>query len=96
MKGISNHDYKHVLRVWKAFNTRNLGEYHNLYPKTDLLLLSIVFEAFRSTCFEHYGLNPAHFYTSPGLDWQPYLKNTGIELELLTNPDMLLMFERGI
>ena len=48
------------------------------------------------TCLKHYKLDPAHFYTSPGLAWKACLKCTGIKLELLTNPDMLLMFERGI
>ena len=55
-----------------------------------------MFEAFRDTCLEHYSLDPAHFYTSAGLAWKACLKHTGIRLELLTDPDMLLMFERGI
>ena len=55
-----------------------------------------MFEAFRDTCLKHYKLDPAHFYTSPGLAWCACLKCTGIRLELLTDPDMLLMFERGI
>ena len=54
------------------------------------------FKAFRSTSLEHYGLDLAHFYTFPGLAWQACLKKTDIELELVTDPDMLLMFERGI
>ena len=95
MKGISNHDYSHAQKVWKKFDLMNLGEYHDLYLKTDVLLLSNVFEAFRNTCLKHYGLDPAHFYTSLELAWQACQKKTGIELELLTDPDMLLMFERG-
>ena len=71
-----------------------MGEYHDLYLKTDVILPSNVFEAFRSTCLQHYGLDPAYFYTSSGLAWQACLKKTAIELELLTDPDMLLMFER--
>ena len=59
-------------------------------------LLANVFEAFRDTCLKHYKLDPAHFYTSPGLACCACLKSTGIRLELLTDPDMLLMFERGI
>ena len=55
-----------------------------------------VFEAFRDTCLEHYSLDPAHFYTSPGLAWKACLRKTQVRLELLTNPDMLLMFECGI
>ena len=96
MSNISNGDYEHVQKVWDAFNIKNLGEYHDLYLKTDVILLSNVFEAFRDTCLEHYKLNPAHFYTSPGLAWKTCLKKTRIKLELLTNPDMLLMFELGI
>ena len=61
-----------------------------------MVLLANVFEAFRDTCLKHYKLGPAHFYTSPGLAWRACLKRTGIMLELLTDPDMLLMFERGI
>ena len=61
-----------------------------------MVLLANVFEAFRDTCLRHYKLDPAHFYTSPGLAWKACLKCTGIRLELLTNPDMLLMFEWGI
>ena len=72
------------------------GEYHDLYLHTDVILLANMFEAFRDTCLEHYSLDPAHFYTSPGLAWKACLKKTGIRLELLTDPDMLLMFEHGI
>ena len=65
--------------------------YHDLYLKTDVILLSNIFEAFRNTCLKHYSLSPTYFYTSPGLAWQACLKKVGIELELLTNPHMLLM-----
>ena len=61
-----------------------------------MILLTNVSETFRSTCLRHYGLDPAHFYSAPGLAWQACLKKMGIKLELLTNPNMLLMFERGI
>ena len=75
---------------------RNIGDYHDLYLRTDVVLLANVFEAFRDTCLKHYSLDPAHFYTAPRLAWKTCLKKTGIRLELLTDPDMLLMFERGI
>ena len=74
---------------------KDLGDYHNLYLKTDVLLLSNVFETFRMTYLEHNTLNLAHFYTYPGLAWQACLKKTKVSLELLTDPNMLLMFERG-
>ena len=96
MSSISEEDYQHAQRVWKEFGIHNLGDYHDLYLRTDVVLLANVFEAFRDTCLRHYKLNPAHFYTSPGLAWKASLKHTGIRLELLTDPDMLLMFERGI
>ena len=94
--GISAEDYKHAKEIWDKFNVRNIGEYHDLYLKTDVILSANVLEEFRSTCIKHYGLNPANFYTSPGLAWKACLKKTGIKLELLTDPDMLLMFEGGI
>ena len=96
MSNISEENYQHAQRVWKEFRIHNLGEYHDLYLRTDVILLANVFEAFRDTCQEHYSLDPAHFYTSIGLAWKACLKKTGIRLELLTDPDMLLMFERGI
>ena len=96
MSSISEEDYQHAQRVWKKFGIHNLGDYHDLYLITDVVLLANVFEAFRNTCLRHYKLDPAHFYTSPGLAWKACLKRTGIRLELLTDPDMLLMFERGI
>ena len=64
------------------FGIKHLGEYHDLYVKTDVILLSNIFKAFRKTCLKHYPLDLAHFYMSPGLAWQACLKKTGIELEL--------------
>ena len=96
MSSISEEDYQHAQQVWKEFGIHNLGDYHDLYLRTDVVLLANVFEAFRDTYLKHYKLDPAHFYTSPGLAWRACLKRTGIRLELLTDPDMLLMFEQGI
>ena len=96
MTNIRDDDYKHTQHVWKECGIRNLGEYHDLYLRTDVILLANVFEAFRDTCLEHYKLDPAHFCTSPRLAWKACLKKTGVRLELLTDPDMLLMFECGI
>ena len=101
MGGITDEDYSHAQEVWKLITpeddkTTTLGDYHDLYLKTDVLLLTDVFESFRETCMEHYDLDPAHFYTAPGLAWQACLKKTKVELELLTDLDMLLMMENGI
>ena len=75
---------------------KNLGEYHDLYLKSDVLLLADVFEEFRNVCMENYSLDPAWYYTSLGLSWDALLKHSKISLELLTDPDMLLLFEKGI
>ena len=82
-------------RVWKEFGLKDLGEYHDLYLKTDVILLANVFEAFRKVCLKNYGLDPAHFYTAPGLAWKACLKKTRIHLELLLDPDMLLCVREG-
>ena len=96
MAGVSKEDYEHANRVWAKFGSNNLEEYHNLYLCMDVILLADVFEAFRKVCLDNYGLDPAHFYTAPGLAWKACLKKTRIRLELLVDPNMLLMFERGI
>ena len=96
MSSISEDDYQHAQRVWEEFGIHNLRDYHDLYLRTDVVLLANVYEAFRDTCLKHYKLDPAHFYTFPGLAWKACLKRTGIKLELLTDPEMLLMFEQGI
>ena len=95
-EGISDKDYTHAQRVWKAFGMKTLEDYHNLYNKLDVLLLADVFENFRDICIKNYNLDPAHFYTAPGLAWDAALKITKVELELLSDIDMLLMVEKGI
>ena len=93
---ISDDDYNHALNVWNTFKCRSIRDYHNLYLKTDVILLADVFENFRLTCLHHYKLDPAHYYTSPGLAWDACLKTTGQHLQLLHDYDMLMMIERGI
>ena len=93
---ISDEDYAHAQKVWETFGSRNLGEYCDLYCRTDVLLLADVFETFRKTCMGQYSLDPAHYYTSPGLSWDALLKKTGVELELLTDYDQHLFIEKGM
>ena len=93
---ISDDDYQHAINVWNTFGCKTIRDYHDLYLKSDVLLLADVFENFRKTCLKHYKLDPAHYYTSPGLAWDACLKTTGQHLQLLHDYDMLMMFERGI
>ncbi|XP_025264301.1 uncharacterized protein LOC112637856 [Camponotus floridanus] len=93
---VSESDYAHATRVWKRFGIENLGEYSDLYLKTDVLLLADVFENFRSACLESYGLDPAYYFTLPGYTWDAMLKYTGVRFELLTDIDMMMFVERGI
>ena len=96
MKNITNVDQRHAKRVFKNLSNKNLGDYHDLYVQSDTLLPVDVFENFRNMCIKVYELDFAHFLPAPGLAWQACLKRTEVELELITDPDMLLMVERGI
>ena len=96
LENISETDYAHANNVFKKFSINNLGEYHDLYVRSDTLLLADIFENFRQSCLRNYELDPAHFVSLPGLAWQACLKKTNVELELLTDYDMLLMLEEGI
>ena len=71
---ITDEDYEHSIKIWKEDKIKNLGEYHDLYLKIDVLLLAEIFENFRNVCLKHYELDPAHYYTSPGLSWDALLK----------------------
>ena len=96
MEDISDIDYRHANNVFKVFKLENFGNYHDLFVQSDTLLLADVFNNFRDMCIKEYELDPAHFLPLPGLTWQACLKKTNIELELLTDNDMLLMVEEGI
>ena len=65
--GISEKEYERAVNVWKVLGFKNLREYHDLYLKTDVLLLCDVFEKFISVCLKHYGLDPSHYFSSAGL-----------------------------
>ena len=93
---ISDEDYEHAQKVWEAFDCKTLKDYHDLYLESDVFLLADVFETFRDLCMTNYELDPAWYYTAPGLAWVAALKMTKVELELLTDIEMLDMFEEGI
>ena len=93
---IKDKHYEHAKNVWNTFKIKNLGEYHDLHIQSDTLLLSDVFETFRKTCIKEYELDPCYFVSAPGFSWEACLKLTKVKLELLTDVDMLLMFEKWI
>ncbi|KAJ8967216.1 hypothetical protein NQ317_001325 [Molorchus minor] len=93
---IADEEYERAKTVWNMFACRSLGEYSDLYLKTDVLLLCDVFENFRRICLDTYKLDPTHYYTAPGLSWDAMLKLTRIELELLTDIDMIHFLKKGI
>ena len=96
MENIEDIDYRHGNNAFNKFKLKNLGEYHDLYVQSGTLLLADVFENFRDMCVKEYELDPAHFLLLSELALQACLKKTNIELELLTDYDMLLMVEEGI
>ena len=96
LEDITDKDYARAQKVWEVFEIIDQGDCHDLYVQCDALLPADVFEKFRDTCIEIYGLDPSHFLSAPGLAWQACLKKTNVNLELLTDIDMLLMIEAGI
>ena len=58
-----------------------MKDYHDLYLKTDVLLLCDVFKEFRNVCLKNYELDRCWYYTSPGLSWDGCLKLTEVELK---------------
>ena len=89
-------DYERAQKVWKHFGIRTLGQYHDLYLRTDVLLLTDVIENFRDLCMEYYGLDPAHYYTLPNFAWEAMLLKTGVEIEQLHDKEMYEMVEQGM
>lgn len=95
-ENITLENYQRACTVWNTFGCKTLGEYSDLYLKSDVLILADVFENFRKLCKNIYSLDPAHYVTTPGLAWDVMLKFTGVELELLTDMDMYHYFKKGI
>ncbi|XP_072033379.1 uncharacterized protein [Amphiura filiformis] len=95
-ENISDEDYEHAQKVWEGFEMKTFREYHDLYLESDVLLLADVFESFREVCQKNYELDPAWYFTAPGLAYDAMLKKTGARLELLNDVDMMQMIEKGI
>ena len=80
---INEEDYLHAANVWSEFKIKSLGDFYDFYIKTDVLLLTDAFEKFINLSLKYYGLDPCHYFSSPGLSWDAMVKMNGIELELL-------------
>ena len=93
---ITDEEYQHAQNVWNEFGLSSMGGYHDLYLKSDILLLTDVFENFRKACQQYYELDPAHYFTTPGLSWDAMLKMTKTKLELMSDVDMFLFIEKGM
>ena len=93
---ISDDDYEKAKLIWSHFNIKNMGEYHDLYLKTDVLLLTDIFENFKEVCMKDYGLDPVYYYTLPNFAFDAMLKLTGVEIDLAYDQEMYEMIEKGL
>ena len=94
IKKISHKEYDHVLKVWKKFGMRKIKDYYDLYLKCDILMLADVFEKFRNNSLKNYGLCPSHYMRAPALSWDAMLNMTKIKLEVISDPDPYIFFEK--
>ena len=92
---ISQKDYEHAQKVWKEFDCKNLGDYHDIYLKTDVLVLTDIWTKFRETSMKYYKLDPSHYVSSPALSWDAMLLKTGVEIELFTECSMHDFIEKA-
>ena len=96
LSGISEKEYEKAQIVWQQLEMKTMKDYHDFYLKCDIFLLSDVFDTFRNAMLKTHKLDPAHYITLPSFSWDASLKYSKIELELLTDYEMLCMMERGI
>ena len=93
---ISFKNYLTIEKIWDKFDIKDMGDYHNHYLKKDVLLLAGVFEEIIDTCLKFYGLDPCHYFSSPGVSWDAQLKITGVKLEKTSGIDKYLFIEKGL
>ncbi|KAK9681095.1 hypothetical protein QE152_g38580 [Popillia japonica] len=85
-----------IVAVYKHFNCKNFGEYHDLYLKLETILLKDVHDNFRKTCYKNYKLDPVYYISAPDLADAVSLKITGKKLELIQDQKLYEMYENGI
>ena len=93
---ITDKEYEFAQEVWKRTGCKTLRDYHDIYLKTDVLLLADIFQNFREMAYEKYGLDPLWYYSTPGFAWDALFLMTGQEVELITDQDMYMMVEKGL
>ena len=93
---ITDDEYDYANKVWKTFKIKTMGEYHDLYLGSDVLLLTDLFENFRTDMLTILQIRSSHYFTSPGLSWDAMLKMTNIKLELMVDIDMFQFIEKGM
>ena len=93
---IDVNDYLTCKKTWDKLETKNMGDYHDYYLKEDVLLLADVFEKFIDICLKYFGLDPCHYFSSPGLSWDAMSKMTGKKLEKISDIDKYLFIEKGL
>ena len=96
LSDITLEKYEHAKNVWKTFNISNMGEYDDIYVEGDTTQLADIFEQFRTRCLREYKLDPAYYCTASGLALDACLKYTNVKIELITDENMYLVFEKGI
>jgi hypothetical protein len=92
---ISKEEYLRAQDIWHRFDIKNMGEYHDMYLLTDVLLRADVNEKFRKMCLSFYELDTCHYFTLPHFAWDAMLKMTGVTLKLITDIDVFNMVEAG-
>jgi len=96
MEGITEDQYKRAQEMWYTYKCENMEDFHNVYVKLDVILLADCMENFRRVGIQEYGLDPAHCWTLAGYTWQCCLKMTNLELQMIADPNIYLMFENAI
>ena len=92
----SESDYLHAQNVWREFHCQNIGEYHDLYLKIDVLQLADVWQGYDQVCQTNYNLDPAHYVSAPNLSWDAMLKCTDVNIELASDPAIFPFYDQGL
>ncbi|GET55768.1 uncharacterized protein LOC110251886 [Rhizophagus irregularis DAOM 181602=DAOM 197198] len=93
---ISDKEYEYAQYVWEKAGCKTMQDYHDIYLKTDVLLLADIFQNFRKMALKKYGLDPLWYYSTPGFAWDALFLMTGQRLDLITDQDMYMMVEQGL